>query len=202
MYQGGAFPLAAWLPVLWVSDSRRWVLRELTMGVSAREERQGKLCSNECRPCARPFTNAPPSQAGFEAQALCPHSQMWKLRLHQARWHSREMAEPGPGTGMCDTHVCVCGLCIPRVPSDSKQSPGWSTRETGQHPAPQTCCVGGLVSMRVGWLVHLAPPRNKDHQGCVFPVRPGGCHPPGGRDDKCPSGLTSFYGDTWLLPWP
>lgn len=80
---------------------------ELTVGVSAREERQGKPCSNEGQPCARPSTNAPASQAGFEAHALCPHSQMWKLRLHQARWHSREMTEQEPGTGTGTRDACA-----------------------------------------------------------------------------------------------
>lgn len=141
---------------------------ELTVGVSTREEKQGKLCSNEGRPWARPSTNAPPSQAGFGAHAVSP-SQTWKRRLHQARWHSREMAEPTPGTGTRDTHVCVCGLCTPSVASDSKQSPGWSTQEAGQHPAPQTCCVGGPVSMRVGWLVPPGPTQEQRSPGICLP---------------------------------
>lgn len=108
------------------------------------------------------------------------------------------MAEPGPGTGVSDTQVC--GFCSPSVASDSKQTPGWSIHEAGQHPELQTHCVGGQDEGEGGVAGAAWPhPRNKDHQGYVFPVR----HPvPPSRMTNGPSGLAAFYGNTWLLPCP
>lgn len=97
---------------------------------------------------------------------------------------------------MCgDTHVCC--LCTRSVASESKQTPGWAIHEAG----PSDLLCGGPEDDEGGVAGAAWPhPKNKDHQGDVFPMR--GWVPPSRRMTNGPSGLAAFYGNTWLLPCP
>lgn len=143
--------------VCWASLSRELTSRVQALGGEAREA----VLQGGPAPCQSVHERRHPHKR------VLPPLRTGKLRLHQGRWHSREMAELGPGRGVRDTPVC--GLCTRSVASHSKQTTGRSTHKGGRDAAPQTYCphrdgeVGKAQggSAGSGW----PHPRNKDQPG-------------------------------------
>lgn len=108
------------------------------LGTGHGSQRPGGEAGEAVLQRARPFANAPPCQAGFAAQALCPHPQVWRLRFHRARWHGREMAEPGPGPGVRDAQCACADSACPGCPQTAGRARAGSPVRLGstQHLKP------------------------------------------------------------------